>query len=95
MSPEIYQRELPIAIGRSLTLTISDDLQSAAIAAQVAPARHAINAGLDLMMYAQTDQASAVAYAQLLDDVSSGSIPIANLRAADQKILQLKQLVGR
>lgn len=95
MSPEIYQRELPIALGGSDALTISDDLQSTAIAAQTAPARHAIDAGLDLLMYAQTVQGSARAYAQLLNDVSSGLIPIANLRAADQKILQLKQLVAR
>ena len=95
MSPEIYQHELPIALGGSDALTISDDLQSTAIAAQTAPARHAIDAGLDLLMYAQTEQASAAAYAQLLADVNSGLIPIANLRAADQKILQLKQLVAR
>jgi beta-N-acetylhexosaminidase len=95
MSPEIYQRELPIALGGSRALTISDDLQSVAIAAQTAPARRAIEAGLDLLMYAQTDQASASAYAELLDEVNSGSIPIADLRAADEKIVHLKRLLGR
>ena len=41
------------------TVTISDDLESPAIESQSAPARHAIQAGLDLLMYAQTEQASA------------------------------------
>lgn len=95
MSTEIYQRELPIALGGSSALTISDDLQSVAIAAQTAPARHAINAGLDLLMYAQTEQASAAAYAQLLHEVNSGLIPIADLREAVQRLLQLKHLLGR
>jgi beta-N-acetylhexosaminidase len=95
MSPEIYKRELPIALGGSDALTISDDFQSSAIAAQTAPARHAIDAGLDMLMYAQTGQASAAASAELLHEVSSGLIPIANLRAADEKILGLKQLVAR
>lgn len=95
MSPEIYQRELPIALGGSDALTISDDLQSTAIDAQTAPARHAIDAGLDLLMYSQTARAPAAAYAELLNEVSSGLIPIANVRAADQKILRLKQLVAR
>ena len=93
MSPETYQRELPIALGGGSGLTISDDLQSAAIAAQAAPARHAIEAGLDLLMYAQTEQASATTYAQLLHEVSARLFPIADLRAANQKILQLKQLL--
>ena len=87
--------ELPIAVGGSRVLTISDDLQSAAIAAQTAPARDAIEAGLDLLMYAQTQQASGVAYAQLLREVISGEIPVADLRAADRKIRQLKLLLGR
>lgn len=94
MSPEIYQRELPIALGGRPAVTISDDLQSVAIAAQTAPARHAIEAGLDLLMYAGTEQASTAAYTQLLDDVGSGLVPISDLRAADQKILQLKKLLG-
>jgi beta-N-acetylhexosaminidase len=38
MCREIYQHELPIALGGSPALTISDDLQSAAIGAQTAPA---------------------------------------------------------
>ncbi len=95
MSPEIYQRELPIALGGSPALTISDDLQSAAIGAQTAPARHAVDAGLDLLMYAQTEKASAAAFAQLLDEVNSAAVPISDVRAADRKILRLKHLLGR
>jgi len=93
MSPEIYQRELPIALAGGSALTISDDLQSVAISAQTAPARHAIDAGLDLLMYAQTEEASAVAYVQLFDEASSGLIPASASRRADQKILRLKRLL--
>jgi beta-N-acetylhexosaminidase len=90
MSPEIYSRELPEAVPGGAPVTISDDLQTAAIGVQTAPARHAINAGLDLLMYAQTEQASAYAYSKLLTEVRSGVIPVARLVVADRKILTLK-----
>lgn len=91
MSPLTYQRELPDATGTSQAVTISDDLQSAAIAAQRAPARHAIDAGLDLLLYAQTEEASARAYAALLDEARSGVLSRARVKAAYRAIIALKQ----
>jgi beta-glucosidase-like glycosyl hydrolase len=95
MSPLAYQRELPAATGRAHEVTISDDLQSAAIGAQRAPARHAINAGLDLLMYAQSETASAAAYAALLDEARTGVVSRARVRAAYGAILALKRRAAR
>jgi beta-N-acetylhexosaminidase len=94
MSPAIYRRELPLAIRGSLPVTISDDLQSPAIESQDAPARHAIDAGLDLLLYAQTEQASADAYGKLLDELSSGVISPDHLRVANRLIEALKSHLG-
>lgn len=94
MSPSTYQHELPLATGGASVVTISDDLQTPAIRTQSAPARHAINAGLDLAMYAQTPEASSVAYTILLDDARSGALSISRIKDADQAIISLKRLVG-
>lgn len=90
MSPSIYRRELPLAVPGRTPLTISDDLQSPAIESQTAPARRAIDAGLDLLLYAQTDQASAFAYSKLLAEARAGLIPEARLAAANRRIQALK-----
>lgn len=90
MSPSIYRRELPLAVRSRPPLTISDDLQAPAIESQTAPARRAIEAGLDLLLYAQTEQASAFAYSKLLAEARAGLIPEARLRAADRRIRALK-----
>lgn len=95
MSPEIYRRELPLAVGGRRPVTISDDLQAVAISLQAAPARHAIDAGLDLLLYAQSEPASAEAYARLLAEVHSGTIPRAAISAADARIRRLKRLLAR
>jgi beta-N-acetylhexosaminidase len=94
MSPAIYQRELRSALPRGAPLTISDDLQSPAIESQAAPARRAIRAGLDLLLYAQTEQGSAFAYAKLLAEARAGAIPAGLLRAADRRIRALKARLG-
>jgi beta-N-acetylhexosaminidase len=95
MSPLTYARELRIATGRSSVVTISDDLQAGAIAGQRAPARHAINAGLDLLMYAGSEQASAAAYSILLPQARSGAVSRARVQAAYDAILALKQRITR
>jgi beta-N-acetylhexosaminidase len=68
MSQEIYRRELPIAVGRTVPLTISDDLQAPGVATQSTAAPRAIAAGLDLAMYSTTEGGSAEAYSKLLAD---------------------------
>lgn len=95
MSPLTYERELPIATAGPRAITISDDLQAAGVADQVAPARHAINAGLDLVMYAGTELASADAYARLLDEARSGLLSKTRIKAAYDAIVALKQRAVR
>ena len=95
MSPSIYQRELPLAVPGRTPLTISDDLQSPAIESQTAPARQTIDAGLDLLLYAQTEQASAFAYSKLLAEARMGTISVARLAAANRRIQALKARLTR
>jgi len=90
MSPLTYQRELPGA-AREPVVTISDDLQAGALAGQDAPARHAVNAGLDLLLYAGTEQASADAYRTLLDEARSGLVSRARIEAAYAAIVAFKR----
>jgi beta-N-acetylhexosaminidase len=91
MSPLTYERELPAATGESTVLTISDDLQARAFVDQDAPARHSIDAGLDLLMYAGTEQASAEAYGTLLADARSGLVSRPRIRAAYTAIVAFKR----
>jgi beta-N-acetylhexosaminidase len=95
MSPAVYDRELPDAVPGPAPLTISDDLQAAAIAHLSSPARHAVNAGLDLLMYAQTEGASADAYHRLLAEVRTGAVGDTRLRVANEKIRALKLRLER
>jgi beta-N-acetylhexosaminidase len=94
LSKATYRRELPTAIGRTGTVTISDDLQSPAIQSQTTPAKRAIGAGLDLLLYAQSEQGSAAAYSRLVLLARSGSISRARLGMAAAAIRQLKGLVA-
>ena len=94
MSPATYRRELPIAVPTGSPITISDDLQSPSITSQTAPARRAINAGLDLLLYAQTEQGSADAYSRLLGDADTGALNIRHIRGASEMIMALKQRMG-
>jgi beta-N-acetylhexosaminidase len=93
LTPQIYGREM--ARVRINAVTISDDLQAAALSEAVHPALHAINAGLDLLLYAQTETASAEAYDKLMADLESGTLSIQRVREASTKIGQLKaELAG-
>jgi beta-N-acetylhexosaminidase len=95
LSPAIYHRELPIAIGATGPLTISDDLQASALASVASPALGAVNAGLDLVLYARTEDGSASAYVRLLDDARTGAFPLRRLREAVARIDQLKHTLPR
>jgi beta-N-acetylhexosaminidase len=90
-APLTYQNELRIVSPQTSVLTISDDLQAPALEGQPAPARAAINAGLDLLLYAQTEDASAAAYQQLLADVRDGTISPVRIRAAAGAIAGMKR----
>ena len=88
-----YSRELRAA---GVTVpTISDDLETPAIVNQRTPGRRAIRAGLDLLLYARTESASATAYAKLLADVRAGRIDERRVQDAAARVLALKALLGR
>jgi beta-N-acetylhexosaminidase len=76
-------------------VTVSDDLETPAVAVESTPARRAVLAGLDLLLYARTEGASARAYRALLRDVSRGRLPAARLRNSAARILALKAWLGR
>jgi beta-N-acetylhexosaminidase len=94
LSPEIYREELPYAVGGVEPVTITDDLQTASILDQVRPAQQAIAAGVDLLMYAQTESASNSAYHQLLSSIRTHRLSAARVREASQAIAAYKLLVA-
>ena len=94
MSAPTYGRELPLAVPDGRPVTISDDLQTPAITRQASPARQAINAGLDLLMYAQTEEGSAAAYARLVIEARAGLVSGTRVRAAYAAIMALKRRLG-
>jgi beta-N-acetylhexosaminidase len=94
MSALTYKRELRIVAPQANVPTISDDLQAPSLNHQSSPARTAINAGLDLAMYAQTEDGSTEAYQLLEQDVADGQISPERLHEAGQAILRLKQAIA-
>jgi beta-N-acetylhexosaminidase len=74
-------------------LPISDSFQSGAIDAVRAPARNAIDAGLDMVMYPGTQSAAETAYGALLKCARDGALSRSRLRAAYERILQLKKML--
>lgn len=93
MSPEIYKTELGEIVGYH-GVTISDALGARALAHEPAPAESAINAGLDLALYAGTEEESANAYATLQKDVRAGGIPRNRVAEAYNAIIALKTKVA-
>ncbi len=94
LSQEIYRQELPFATGGTEPVTISDDLQTAAIVNEVTPAQRAINDGLDLLMYAQTESGSSSAYERLLAVARSNGVDRIRLELANEAIATLKQWIA-
>lgn len=93
ISPEIYNTELAQVVGFN-GVTISDDLEASALAHEPDRARLSINAGLDLALYAQAEEASADAYETLRRDVDNGAIPRTRIEAAYNAIIALKTSVA-
>jgi beta-N-acetylhexosaminidase len=93
VSREIYAHELPIALGHAGHLTISDALDTPALAAQKTPALRAIDAGLDLALFPGDERESAAAYRQLLSDARRGVLAQSRLRSAVYAVEALKHRV--
>ena len=86
-------RELPRAGG--WPVTVSDALETPALANERTPARRALTAGLDLLLYANPEQGSATAYRVLLADARAGRIPRARIDQAAKRVLRLKAWLAR
>lgn len=93
MDRETYARELPAAGIQAVT--ISDDMQAPAIVDRERPALHALDAGLDLLLYASTEEGSALAYTGLSADLRSGLLDRDRLLAAARSIERLKAVLRR
>jgi beta-N-acetylhexosaminidase len=89
VSPEVYGSEL--AAARITLPTISDDLDAPAMAKLEAPARRALNAGLDLLLFAGAESASAHAYVLLAGDLRRGSLDAVRVARAAESITRLKE----
>ena len=94
LDPKIYSQVLPR--DRVTALTISDDFESGAIRAvsTQGPAKTAINAGLDMVMYADYESVALSAYTTLLADAHGGTLSRNRVQAASSRVLQLKNHLG-
>ncbi len=91
--PEIYQTELRHAGIKAAT--ISDDLQAGALSGLEHPALHALRAGLDLLLYAQSEQVSGEAYGRLDVELHNGSLRAASVQRAAITITRLKAALAK
>jgi beta-N-acetylhexosaminidase len=94
MAPEIYRRELPLA-SRAEPVTISDDLQASALTGQRSPAARAVDSGLDMLLYAETERGSAEAFEKLRGELRQGIVSRAAVERAASAVGDLKALVAR
>jgi beta-N-acetylhexosaminidase len=92
LAPVIYRTVLPDD-GVS-ALSISDSFESGAIAHWSHPARRALAAGLDMVMYPGEEGAALSAYPSLVTDVKNGSLSHARVTAAAERVLALKRALG-
>jgi beta-N-acetylhexosaminidase len=93
MSPEIYKTELGQIVGYH-GVTISDALGAGALAHEADPAERAIDAGLDLALYAGTEDESVNAYLGLREDLRTGGIPRNRVEDAYNAIMALKAKIA-
>ena len=92
LAPATYTRELQRA-GFS-GVTISDDLQAAGVGPIPELSVKASRAGLDILLYAKTEDAATLAFGQLQRAVASGALSDSKVRASARKIRALKQELG-
>ena len=93
LSPEIYRTELPV-LDRVSAPTISDDLGAGALRGLPTAATDAINAGLDLLLYASDGARVGHAYATLVRETRAGGVSSARVQAAAARVLAVKHRLG-
>jgi beta-N-acetylhexosaminidase len=94
LDPKIYSQVLPL--DGVTALPISDSFEGGAITALAgnAPAKAAINAGLDMVMYSGAESDALNAYGALLADARAGALHRDRVQAAAARVLELKQQLG-
>jgi beta-N-acetylhexosaminidase len=94
LDPKIYSQVLPQ--DGVTALPISDSFESGAInaVASEGPAKTAINAGVDMVMYSEYESVALSAYTKLLVDARAGALNRARVQAACDRVLQLKAQLG-
>lgn len=76
-------------------LTVSDALDTPSFADVRRPAREAVRAGLDVLLYASGEAAARDAYVQLLADVRAGRLPRSRVEDAARRIVDFKARIGQ
>jgi len=94
LDPKVYSQVLPR--DGVTAVPISDDFESGAISAVATqgPAKTAINAGLDMVMYADYESVALSAYTTLLADAHDGALSRNRVQAASHRVLALKNHLG-
>ncbi|MDE3130142.1 MAG: glycoside hydrolase family 3 protein [Acidobacteriota bacterium] len=94
LTAKTYAQVLPL--NRVTALPITDSFESGAINAFAArgPAKTAINAGVDMVMYAADQSVALSASTILVADARTGALSRARVRAASARVLALKQQLG-
>lgn len=93
LNPSIYRRDLP-AVGFA-GVTISDDLETPALAGYDRLERRAVRAGLDLLLYARNESAALTAYARLLGDARAKRLDLSQIQESAERIRVLKRRYAR
>jgi beta-N-acetylhexosaminidase len=75
-------------------VVISDDLEAAALARHRRPATEALRAGVDLVLFARSEEGGERGYAQALADARRGRVPRDELERAYGAIVALKRELG-
>lgn len=91
MAAATYAEELPRAGVRGLT--ISDDLEAPALETAQSPAATAIEAGLNLALYAKTEEGSEVAYSVLSSRLERGMLGGGSVVRSARPVLALKAIL--
>lgn len=75
--------------------TISDAFDSPALARQSRPARQALRAGVDLLLFGQSESAAASAFEKLTDDLRTGRVARRRIERGTRRIIAFKRQVDR
>jgi beta-N-acetylhexosaminidase len=92
LSSTTYRRLLPSDDVKAVT--ISDSFESGAIRPWSAPARTAIGAGLDMVMYPDSEADTLHAASALVADVHAGHLSAQRVKQATAAVLALKAKLG-